>query len=65
MPGTTPVEDRQLLVDLGAITGNVAALCELVRGSQGMAVVHHHDTPQPVVAALHGPCCSLVVVRSG
>src|SRR6266567_5582195 len=31
--------DRQALVDLGAITRNVAALCELVRGSQVMAVV--------------------------
>ena len=32
-----PTMDRQALVDLGAITGNVAALCELVRGSQVMA----------------------------
>src|SRR5438309_1060057 len=32
-------QDRQALVDLGAISGNVAALCELVRGSQVMAVV--------------------------
>jgi len=31
--------DRQALVDLGAITGNIAALSELVRGSQVMAVV--------------------------
>jgi len=31
--------DRQAFVDLGAITGNVAALCERVRGSQVMAVV--------------------------
>ncbi len=31
--------DRQAFVDLGAIAGNVAALCELVRGSQVMAVV--------------------------
>ena len=31
--------DRQACVDLGAITGNVAALCERVRGSQVMAVV--------------------------
>src|ERR1700685_3456258 len=31
--------DRRPLVDLGAITGNVAALCERVRGSQVMAVV--------------------------
>ena len=31
--------DRQAVVDLGAITGNVAALCERVRGSQVMAVV--------------------------
>ena len=33
------VPDRQACVDLGAITGNVAALCERVRGSQVMAVV--------------------------
>src|ERR1700758_1213300 len=31
--------DRQASVDLDAITGNVAALCERVRGSQVMAVV--------------------------
>src|SRR5271168_4912527 len=31
--------DRQACVDLGAITGNVTALCERVRGSQVMAVV--------------------------
>ena len=31
--------DRQALVDLGAITGNVAALCERVRGSGVMAGV--------------------------
>jgi alanine racemase len=31
--------ERQACVDLGAITGNVAALCERVRGSQVMAVV--------------------------
>jgi alanine racemase len=31
--------DRQAFVDLGAIRGNVAALCERVRGSQVMAVV--------------------------
>ena len=39
--GTTPLAppDRQACVDLGAITGNVAALCERVRGSQVMAVV--------------------------
>ncbi len=30
---------RQACVDLGAITGNVTALCERVRGSQVMAVV--------------------------
>jgi len=29
--------DRQAYVDLGAITGNVAALTERVRGSQLMA----------------------------
>src|SRR5579863_7271793 len=39
--GTTPLAppERQACVDLGAITGNVAALCERVRGSQVMAVV--------------------------
>ena len=38
--GTTPwTPARQACVDLGAITGNVAALCERVRGSQVMAVV--------------------------
>ena len=31
--------DREALVDLGAITANVAALCELVRGSQVLAAV--------------------------
>src|SRR5437763_797174 len=58
MPGTTPVEDRQLLVDLGAITGNVAALCELVRGSQVMAVVkadgYGHGMVPAAWAALAG-----------
>src|SRR5260370_15003289 len=44
--GTTPLAPpataalaRQACVDLGAISGNVAALCERVRGSQVMAVV--------------------------
>jgi alanine racemase len=36
---TDRVMDRQALVDLDAIRGNVAALCERVRGSQVMAVV--------------------------
>src|SRR2546430_1180631 len=31
--------DREAVVDLGAITANVAALCELVRGSQVLAAV--------------------------
>jgi len=34
-----PQMDRQALVELDAISGNVAALCERVRGSQVMAVV--------------------------
>ncbi len=53
-----PVEDRQLLVDLGAITGNVAALCERVRGSQVMAVVkadgYGHGMVPAAWAALAG-----------
>src|ERR1700751_3940947 len=31
--------EREAVVDLGAITANVAALCELVRGSQVLAAV--------------------------
>ena len=50
--------DRQALVDLGAITGNVAALCELVRGSQVMAVVkadgYGHGMVPAARAALAG-----------
>ena len=38
-PPASANPDRQAYVDLGAITGNVAALCERVRGSQVMAVV--------------------------
>ena len=38
-PPASATPDRQAYVDLGAITGNVAALCERVRGSQVMAVV--------------------------
>jgi len=50
--------DRQALVDLGAITGNVAALCEHVRGSQVMAVVkadgYGHGMVPAARAALAG-----------
>jgi alanine racemase len=50
--------DRQALVDLGAITGNVAALCERVRGSQVMAVVkadgYGHGMVPAARAALAG-----------
>ncbi len=50
--------DRQALVDLGAITGNVAALRELVRGSQVMAVVkadgYGHGMVPAARAALAG-----------
>jgi alanine racemase len=51
MSGTTPRADRQLLVDPGAITGNVAALCELVRGSQVMAVVKADGYGHGMIAA--------------
>ncbi len=50
--------DRQAFVDLGAITRNVAALCELVRGSQLMAVVkadgYGHGMVPAARAALAG-----------
>ena len=50
--------DRQAFVDLGAITANVAALCELVRGSQVMAVVkadgYGHGMVPAARAALAG-----------
>ena len=50
--------DRQAQVDLGAITGNVAALCERVRGSQVMAVVkadgYGHGMVPAARAALAG-----------
>jgi alanine racemase len=50
--------DRQARVDLGAITGNVAALCERVRGSQVMAVVkadgYGHGMVPAARAALAG-----------
>jgi alanine racemase len=50
--------DRQAVVDLGAITGNVAALCEHVRGSQVMAVVkadgYGHGMVPAARAALAG-----------
>src|SRR6202035_1980073 len=43
--------DRYASVDLAAITGNVAALCELVRGSQVMAVVKADGYGHGMVAA--------------
>jgi alanine racemase len=50
--------DRQAFVDLSAITGNVAALSELVRGSQVMAVVkaggYGHGMVPAARAALAG-----------
>jgi alanine racemase len=50
--------DREALVDLGAVTGNVAALCELVAGSQVMAVVkadgYGHGMVPAARAALAG-----------
>jgi alanine racemase len=58
--------DRQALVDLGAITGNVAALCERVRGSQVMAVVkadgYGHGMIPAARAALAGRASWLGVV---
>jgi alanine racemase len=57
MDPTDPM-DRQALVDLGAITGNVAALCELVRGSQVLAAVkadgYGHGMVPAARAALAG-----------
>jgi len=50
--------DRQAFVDLAAITGNVAALCELVRGSQVLAAVkadgYGHGMVPAARAALAG-----------
>lgn len=52
------VVDRQAFVDLSAITGNVAALCELVRCSQVMAAVkadgYGHGMVPAARAALAG-----------
>ena len=60
------VMDRQAFVDLGAITGNVAALCEHVRGSQVMAVVkadgYGHGMVPAARAALAGGASWLGVV---
>ena len=57
--------DRQAFVDLGAITANVAALCELVRGSQVMAVVkadgYGHGMVPAARAALAGGASRLGV----
>jgi len=53
-----PAMDRQALVDLDAVRGNVAALCELVRGSLVMAVVkadgYGHGMVPAARAALAG-----------
>src|SRR2546421_2535942 len=50
--------DREAVVDLGAITANVAALCELVRGSQVLAAVkadgYGHGMVPAARAALAG-----------
>src|SRR5271165_2258664 len=57
-PPATANPDRQAYVDLGAITGNVVALCERVRGSQVMAVVkadgYGHGMVPAARAALAG-----------
>jgi alanine racemase len=45
------MDDRQALVDTGAITGNVAALREFVRGSQVMAVVKADGYGHGMIAA--------------
>jgi len=61
--------DRQAHVDLGAITGNVAALAESVRGSQLMAVVkadgYGHGMLPAARAALAGGASWLGVVDTG
>ena len=50
--------DREAFVHLGAITANVAALCELVRGSQVLAAVkadgYGHGMVPAARAALAG-----------
>src|SRR3984957_14123418 len=59
--------DRQAFSDLGAITGNVAALSEWVRGSQVMAVVkadcYGHGMVPAARAALAGGGTWLGVVH--
>jgi alanine racemase len=56
--GVGELTDRQALVDLGAITANVAALCETVRGSEVLAVVkadgYGHGMVPAAQAALAG-----------
>ena len=58
VPEPVSAMDRQALVDLGAITANVAALCQLVQGSQVMAVVkadgYGHGMVPAARAALAG-----------
>ena len=67
--------EREAVVDLGAITANVAALCELVRGSQVLAAVkadgYGHGMVPAARAALAGgaacgtSACSMVGSSSG
>jgi alanine racemase len=61
--------DRRAFVDLGAITGNVAALCELVRGSQVLAAVkadgYGHGMVPAARAALAGGASWLGVADLG
>jgi alanine racemase len=45
------MRDREAFVDLGAITANVAALCDLVRGSQVLAAVKADGYGHGMVAA--------------
>jgi alanine racemase len=61
--------DREARVDLGAITANVAALCELVRGSQVLAAVkadgYGHGMVPAARAALAGGAAWLGVADLG
>src|SRR6185437_15923494 len=61
--------DREAFVDLGAITANVAALCELVRGSQVLAAVkadgYGHGMVPAARAALAGGAAWLGVADLG
>src|SRR5258707_11236624 len=61
--------DREAFVDLGAITANVAALCELVRGRQVLAAVkadgYGHGMVPAARAALAGGAAWLGVADLG